>query len=77
MATAIRELRRPSPRAERDDLLSRYRAALARYGDPEAERRDLPPGTDVRTCASCGERTTFRVDPAGGWAECAACGAIA
>ncbi|HSL12333.1 MAG TPA: hypothetical protein VLA82_13560 [Actinomycetota bacterium] len=58
---------------ERDDLLSRYLRALDRYGDPEPRREELPAGADVRTCASCGETTLFRLDPEGGWAFCTAC----
>ena len=59
--------------SEPDELLARYLRALDRYGDPEQRREELPRGVDIRTCASCGETTLFRLDPEGGWAFCTAC----
>jgi len=35
------------------------------------------PGVDIRTCAHCGRRTQFHVDPEGNWATCTACGQLA
>ena len=32
---------------------------------------------DVRTCTRCGEHGAFRIDAAGTWAECTACGHLA
>lgn len=58
-------------------LLGRYIDALERYGEPESERSELPPGYDVRTCVHCGEHVVFLIDPRGGWAECDACGRAA
>lgn len=59
---------------ERDDLLGRYLRALDRHGDPEPQRDVTAPGSDVRSCAHCGETAAFRLDAAGGWAFCTACG---
>lgn len=59
---------------QRNDLLSRYLRALDRYGDPEPQRAGVTPGSDLRTCACCGETALFRLDPRGGWAFCTACG---
>ena len=41
------------------------------------KRRSLAPGVDIRTCAHCGRRTQFHVDPEGDWATCTACGQLA
>ncbi|HEV3474844.1 MAG TPA: hypothetical protein VG602_05735 [Actinomycetota bacterium] len=35
------------------------------------------PGHDLRTCASCGARTAFILDPAGTWFRCSHCGEYA
>jgi hypothetical protein len=60
------------------DLLDRYLVALQIHDDPhEEETEGLPPGYDVRTCASCGAHTEFRIDPEGDWAECTNCGHLA
>jgi hypothetical protein len=74
MSTVLRDRPRTTPRRTGDDLLNRYLRALDRYGDPRAEREYLPYNGDIRTCASCGETAVFRLDPAGGWAFCTACG---
>jgi hypothetical protein len=74
MSTVLERPRTYVPDAEREDLLSRYLRALDRYGDPEAQRNDVPAGADIRTCACCGEMTLFRLDSEGGWAFCTACG---
>ena len=34
-------------------------------------------GVDIRTCANCGRRTHFYLDPAGNWYTCTACGHLA
>jgi hypothetical protein len=80
MSAAIHDLpRRNRDDAEdRDDLLSRYLGALSRYPDEaDQDHEDLPVGYDVRTCANCGERAMFKLDPDGGWAACTACGKAA
>jgi hypothetical protein len=43
--------------------------------EPHVEPDENRP--DVRTCAHCGERTAFRLDPLGSWAECTTCGHLA
>jgi hypothetical protein len=74
MSTVLERPRADLPDAnEPTDLLSRYLHALDRYGNPEPRRHALPPGADVRSCARCGERTLFRLDPEGGWAFCTTC----
>ena len=35
------------------------------------------PGHDLRTCADCGERTAFTLDPEGTWFRCSHCGSYA
>jgi hypothetical protein len=35
------------------------------------------PGHDLRTCAACGARTVFTLDPAGTWFRCSRCGEYA
>ena len=40
-------------------------------------RQTVPPGVDIRTCAHCGRRTRFHVDPEGTWATCTSCGQLA
>jgi len=40
-------------------------------------QRSQVPGVDIRTCANCGRRTQFHVDPEGNWATCTACGHLA
>jgi len=79
MSTIMRDRPRTEQKSPRrdDDLLSRYLRALDRYGDPEPQRAGVAPGSDVRTCASCGETVSFRLDPRGGWAFCTACGRAA
>ena len=37
----------------------------------------LSPGHDLRTCADCGERTAFTLDPEGTWSRCTRCGSYA
>lgn len=59
------------------DLLDRYLGALERHDDPDEASENLSPGLEVRTCANCGARTLFRLDPAGTWFECTACGHLA
>jgi hypothetical protein len=58
-------------------LLDRYMGALRYHGDPNEPEDDLSLGLDIRTCANCGEHTLFRLDPAGTWFECTACGHLA
>ncbi len=61
-----------------DELLGRYLHALERHDEPaENETDGLAPGHDVRTCASCGAHTVFRIDPDGDWSECTSCGRLA
>ena len=36
-----------------------------------------PPGVDYRTCANCGRRARFYLDPEGNWYTCTACGHLA
>ena len=55
-----------------DLLLARYLKALDRHGAPD----DGPRFEDFRTCASCGHHGRFELS-SGGWAECAACRALA
>lgn len=72
MSTAIQERTLP-----RDEVLQRYTEALRRRGGTGAaveQMDDVPPGLDYRTCAHCGEFTSFVIDPDGGWARCDACG---
>jgi hypothetical protein len=74
MSTILERPRKYVPDVvERDDLLARYLRALGRYGDPEPQRDEVPPGSDIRTCACCGETTMFKLDAEGGWAYCTAC----
>jgi hypothetical protein len=62
-------------RFEDDLLLERYLAARAVHGPAPEEK--IGPGRELRTCASCGEHSIFKLDPNGTWYECSACGALA
>jgi hypothetical protein len=73
-ATLLQELERE----ERERTTARHLAGTLRteaavvHGDEPIED-----GPEVRTCAHCGERVAFRVDPLGSWAECPVCGHLA
>jgi hypothetical protein len=54
-------------------LYLRYMRSLRAVPRPAA----TSPGVDVRTCANCGRRTHFYLDPAGNWYTCTACGHLA
>lgn len=62
---------RVAERLENDHLLEDYLRLLARYGD--APNGTTFPGHEIRTCAFCGQRAVFVLDPGGGWARCSAC----
>lgn len=59
--------------SDRDDLLHEYLRLLRRDG-ARAQQPSLAP---VRTCAWCGHRSRFHLDPDGGWALCTSCGRYA
>ena len=51
-----------------------------RFGPPPRRlgtHGSVPPGHQLRTCASCGAQSLFRMDPEGTWAVCEACGKFA
>ena len=54
-------------------LYLRYMRSLRPIPRPNA----TSPGVDIRTCANCGRRTHFYLDPAGNWYTCTACGHLA
>jgi hypothetical protein len=54
-------------------MFQRYMRSLRAY----PIRSSPAPGVDIRTCANCGRRTRFHVDPEGNWATCTACGHLA
>ncbi|MGH2710758.1 MAG: hypothetical protein ACRDH9_06090 [Actinomycetota bacterium] len=56
-------------------LLRDYLRILSRDGHDESRLRS--PGHDLRTCADCGVRTAFTLDPEGTWFRCSHCGAYA
>jgi hypothetical protein len=43
----------------------------------DAETDERLPSWQMRTCAKCGARTWFRLEPQGVWYECADCGRYA
>src|SRR5439155_18835731 len=43
----------------------------------KAGQSSVAPGHQVRTCANCGTRALFRMDPEGSWAVCEVCGRFA
>jgi hypothetical protein len=43
----------------------------------DAQSKVRSPGHDLRTCAACGARTAFTLDPAGTWFRCSHCGEYA
>lgn len=45
--------------------------------DHGAEPMLRSPGHDLRSCASCGRRTAFTLDPQGTWFRCTRCGEFA
>jgi ribosomal protein L37AE/L43A len=67
MAQAVQELDR-----DYDRVLGDYLRRLTRLG-AEGQAASAP-GHQVRTCASCGQRSVFRLDPAGTWYRCSTCG---
>lgn len=60
-----------APKLEKPDLLRDYLRNLSREGGSHDVVIDE--GRQVRTCARCGERTVFRVEPEGTWYRCGAC----
>ena len=58
-----------------DRLLRDYLRILRRDGHSDPRLRS--PGHDLRTCAECGHRTAFTLDPEGTWFRCGDCGAYA
>jgi len=54
-------------------MFQRYVRSLRAY----PRTRTQAPGVDIRTCANCGRRTRFHIDPEGDWATCTACGQLA
>ena len=60
---------------QEDELLRDYMKLLSRTG--RGDRRLRSPGHDLRTCADCGTRTAFTLDPEGTWFRCSHCGAYA
>jgi hypothetical protein len=58
-----------------DRLLRDYLRILTRDRDAEPKLRS--PGHDLRTCATCGSRTAFTLDPEGTWFRCTRCGEFA
>ena len=57
-----------------EHLLRDYLRTQSRDGSNAKVRS---PGHDLRTCADCGERTAFTMDPEGTWFRCTSCGAYA
>ncbi len=58
-----------------DVVLRDYIRVLTRDTRSDAKRRS--PGHDLRTCASCGARVAFTLDPNGTWFSCSRCGSFA
>lgn len=56
---------------DEDQILRDYLRVLTRDGHGEPMLRS--PGHDLRTCASCGRRTAFTLDPEGTWFRCTHC----
>jgi hypothetical protein len=73
MAMTLRELVREDPEVAvvRDEVGVIAPDVAEVHAEPDDDR------PDVRTCAHCGERTAFRLDPLGSWAECTTCGHLA
>lgn len=60
---------------DEDRVLRDYVRLLTREDLLEPMLRS--PGHDLRTCAECGRRTAFTLDPEGTWFRCTHCGAFA
>jgi hypothetical protein len=60
---------------DEDRLLRDY--LRIRTKDGLLDPRLRSPGHDLRTCAECGRRTAFTLDPEGTWFRCSHCGAYA
>jgi hypothetical protein len=45
--------------------------------DEDFDSKVRSPGHDLRTCAACGVRTSFSLDPEGTWFVCSHCGEYA
>jgi hypothetical protein len=58
-----------------DQLLHDYLRILTRDGSNDPKLRS--PGHDLRTCATCGSRAAFTLDPEGTWFRCTRCGEYA
>jgi hypothetical protein len=73
MAMILRELVREDREVGvvRDEVGAAAPDVAEQHAEPEEDR------PDIRTCAHCGDRTTFRLDPLGSWAECTTCGHLA
>jgi len=64
----------PAPHLEEEQLLTRYLRGLVREGGSAPDRS---PGYQTRTCARCGARATFVLDPRGVWFTCSTCDRLA
>ena len=60
---------------DEDRILKDYLRILTHEGHPDLRLRS--PGHDLRTCATCGRRTAFTLDPEGTWFRCTHCGEYA
>lgn len=60
---------------DEDRVFRDYLRLLTR--DHRVEPMLRSPGHDLRSCASCGRRTAFTLDPQGTWFRCTRCGEFA
>jgi hypothetical protein len=60
---------------DEDRVLRDYLRIRTRAGNADPRLRS--PGHDLRTCADCGQRTAFTLDPEGTWFRCTSCGSYA
>jgi hypothetical protein len=60
---------------DEDRVLRDYLRLLT--GDHPVEPKLRSPGHDLRTCAACGHRAAFTLDPEGTWFRCTRCGEYA
>lgn len=58
-------------RLENPDLLGDYLRALSREGG--SHDVVIAEGRQIRTCANCGERCVFKLEPGGTWYRCTSC----
>lgn len=74
-AKGVIVMARPAQKLLEDRMLRTYVRGLV-HADT-VQTRTPSVGPEERTCAHCGQRSVFRLDPDGVWTTCSSCGRYA